>query len=476
MLTFQELQRRIGDDFFYQRHFGDDGNVVAEKQRLVREVTDTFGRAFAPGADALVAACFVPGRVEVLGKHTDYAGGRSLLAAVDRGFFCVSRQNGTRQVRLVEADDRFAPCEFELSADLKPVIGHWGNYPMTMVKRLAANFGLDAAEVAAGVDVAFGCDLPVAGGLSGSSALMIMTFFALALPNRLQEDSVFQLNIKSASDLAMFLACVENGQTFRDLSGRAGVGTFGGSEDHTQILNARRGQLSVFRFCPTRHETDVAFPGDLTLLIAHSGVKAEKTGAAMVRYNLVSKRARLAVDQYNDRFARRHRFLADIAAERSEGFDSCWPALAKAWATPEEELDLAGRFLQFYREDRELIPAAVDALQKRQDQRLGEVIDESHRLSATYLRNIIPEIDWLQRSARELGAVAASGFGAGFGGSAYAIVPKTLATEVLPAWRESYLRRYPQHQSACHFFPAAVSARAAEWFVDRAESSLGLAG
>ena len=325
MLTFQELQRRIGDDFFYQRHFGDDGNVVAEKQRLVREVTDTFGRAFAPGADALVAACFVPGRVEVLGKHTDYAGGRSLLAAVDRGFFCVSRQNGTRQVRLVEADDRFAPCEFELSADLKPVIGHWGNYPMTMVKRLAANFGLDAAEVAAGVDVAFGCDLPVAGGLSGSSALMIMTFFALALPNRLQEDSVFQLNIKSASDLAMFLACVENGQTFRDLSGRAGVGTFGGSEDHTQILNARRGQLSVFRFCPTRHETDVAFPGDLTLLIAHSGVKAEKTGAAMVRYNLVSKRARLAVDQYNDRFARRHRFLADIAAERSEGFDSCWP-------------------------------------------------------------------------------------------------------------------------------------------------------
>ncbi|MCS6863096.1 MAG: hypothetical protein NZT92_22550, partial [Abditibacteriales bacterium] len=193
MLTLSQLRKRIGEDGWYARQFGADAPVIEAKKSLARSVLETFTRSFSTSEHTEVVAYFVPGRVEVLGKHTDYAGGHSLLIAADRGFFCLSALNGTHRVRLVENDPSFPPCAFEISPNLEPPVGHWSNYPMTMVKRLAANFTPPAdragrdAPLLQGVNVAFGCDLPIASGMSGSSALMIMTFFALALPNRLME-------------------------------------------------------------------------------------------------------------------------------------------------------------------------------------------------------------------------------------------------------------------------------------------------
>ncbi|MCK4601139.1 MAG: hypothetical protein KAU28_01650, partial [Phycisphaerae bacterium] len=80
---------------------------------------------------ATVRAFFVPGRVEVLGKHTDYAGGRSLLAAAERGFCLVAapRNDGTGRLFDVCVNEG---ADFTIAADLIPAIGHWSNYPMTV--------------------------------------------------------------------------------------------------------------------------------------------------------------------------------------------------------------------------------------------------------------------------------------------------------------------------------------------------------
>lgn len=478
MLTLSKLKKRIGEDDWYARQFGADAPVMDAKKSLARSVLETFTRSFSTSERTEVAAYFVPGRVEVLGKHTDYAGGHSLLIAADRGFFCISALNGTPRVRMVENNPSFPPCEFEVSPHLDPPVGHWSNYPMTMVKRLAANFtnppegaGRDAPPLPIthplrGVDVAFGCDLPVASGMSGSSALMIMTFFALALPNRLMENDRFQRNVRGGVDLAMYLACAENGQTFHELEGGAGVGTFGGSEDHTQILNAKAGAFSVYQFCPTTHKADIVFPDDMAMVIAYSGVHAEKTGAAMEHYNLAARRARLVVERYNERYGAEHHLLRDII-EEGKSKDVTLAQVESATRGVSEggrDLDLLGRFLQFYREDREVIPDAVRALILRDDATLGEVIDRSHGLSREYLWNIVPEIDHLQQTARELGAIAASGFGAGFGGSAYALVRKSAEAEFAREWSASYRRRFPQRTNDCQFFTVAASAKAAEMF------------
>jgi galactokinase len=298
-----------------------------------------------------------------------------------------------------------------------------------------------------------------------------MTFFALAVPNGLMQSERFTAQIGSRLDLAMYLACAENGQTFRALAGRQGVGTFGGSEDHTQILNAQPGVLSLYQFCPTLLERECPFPSDLSLVVAYSGVEAAKTGSAMEQYNRAARRAQAAVQFHNQAFGTSFQLLRDLAdAFGADGARRLQDPGSELAASPRlAELDLPGRFRQFFEEDRRLIPAAVEALERRDYTRLGELIDESHALSRVHLRNIVPEIDALQATARQLGAVAASGFGAGFGGSAFAIVPKGTEELFNQAWQEAYSQRFPQRAAAAQFFQTAVSGRAAELFVHELE-------
>ena len=400
MLTLRTLRRRLEQDEYYAVPFGSDPKSRAAKKKLAASAVATFEAHFDTPAEREVAAYFVPGRVEVLGKHTDYAGGHSLLVAANRGFLCLGAANETGQIRMVEDDPTYGALEFAFDPALEPPVGHWSNYPMTMAQRLATNFGGTMAW--RGVDLAFACDLPVGGGMSGSSAFMIMTFFALAGPNRLFENELYRHNVHDAVDLAMYLACCENGQTFRELAGGAGVGTFGGSEDHTEILNGKAGLFSIFQFCPTVHKADVVFPPDLALAIAYSGVKAEKTREAMAQYNLVSRRARLVVEHYNRHYGTSHTLLRDLITEQSgEEGNALIRRVEAALEGPQEageDLGLPSRFRQFWAEDRHLIPDVARALIVDDLRLVGQLIDRSHHLSREMLWNIIPEIDKRLRS------------------------------------------------------------------------------
>jgi len=113
---------------------------------------------------------------------------------------------------------------------------------------------------------------------------------------------------------------------------------------------------------------------------------------------------------------------------------------------------LPARFRQFCSEDRHLIPDVARALIVGDLRLVGQLIDRSHHLSREMLWNIIPEIDFLQEQARDLGAVAASGFGAGFGGSGYALIPRHQADDFLPQWEAAYADRFPAPHAQAHFF------------------------
>jgi hypothetical protein len=90
------------------------------------------------GARAVVG--FVPGRVEVLGRHTDYAGGRSLVCAIERGFLFVAAPREDREVSMREVGRPFAPARFSLGGGAQPRRGDWTAYPVTMARRLARDF------------------------------------------------------------------------------------------------------------------------------------------------------------------------------------------------------------------------------------------------------------------------------------------------------------------------------------------------
>ena len=357
-------------------------------------------------------------------------------------------------VRLYEESAEFEPVEFPLVSSLAPRKGLWANYPMTMARRIARNFG--DGKALKGVDIAFSSSMPVGSGMSGSSALMMMTFTAIASLNRLQATQAFRQNLRDPLDLAVYLACAENGQGFRGLKGDSGVGTFGGSEDHAAILTARSGILSLFGFCPASLQEEIPWPRGWRMVVAFSGVRAEKTREALEKYNLVSRRARWAVARYNRSSGTRFATLRELADHGAERKGADW--LDELDRGPKGEPGLGDRVRQFMLEDRRYIPGALEALRTSDLPAFGKLLSASHRASRRFLWNIAPEIDALQRSAIRLGAAGASGFGAGFGGSILAVVPSSHAKAFTADWRAGYLRRFPSFAAESGFFATSPCA------------------
>lgn len=102
------------------------------------------------------------------------------------------------------------------------------------------------------------------------------------------------------------------------------------------------------------------------------------------------------------------------------------------------------RFEQFYDESEVLVSSAIRAFQTADEQSLGRIIDASHEATVAKLKNTIPETEWLPREARRLNAIAASAFGAGYGGSCYAVVREGEAEQFMERWKQSYDREFPE--------------------------------
>ena len=100
----------------------------------------------------------------------------------------------------------------------------------------------------------------------------------------------------------------------------------------------------------------------------------------------------------------------------------------------------------------DIIPQASDALARGDLGRFGALVDDSQAAAERWLANQIPETIALARIARSHGAIAASAFGAGFGGSVWALVRSEDASAFIDAWRRDYLGRFPAHADLAQFF------------------------
>ncbi|HUH13661.1 MAG TPA: hypothetical protein VMK65_11145, partial [Longimicrobiales bacterium] len=316
----------------------------------------------------------------------------------------------------------------------------WSVYPRAVVARLERAF--PAAR--AGADIAFASDLPPASGLSSSSALVTALLLALATLRGLPREPAFRERVGSMEALAELAAAVETGAAFRDLPGDAGVGVRGGSEDHTAILCARAGHVSQYAFAPVRREREVALPAGWSFLVASSGVTAEKTGAARDAYNRASDDARTLLRLWREAAGADAPHLAAALAADPD-------AVSRLRALPAARA-LLPRLEQFAEESGTLVPAAADALAAGDMDGVGRLARRSMELAERALGNQVPETLHLTRSALAAGAAAASAFGAGFGGSVWALAPERAAGEVLASWRGDYLRHFPERAAGATFF------------------------
>lgn len=403
---------------------------------------------------AVEHAFFVPGRIEVLGKHTDYAGGRSLLCCVERGFCVTISSRRDRTLRFLDAISG-ERCEFPFRTDVELPQRGLAAYTATVARRIIANF----PDSKKGADVLFASDLPRASGMSSSSALVVASFLALAAVNNLAGSEPYRRNIRSKEDLATYLGCVENGSTFRELTGDRGVGTFGGSEDHTAILCCEPNKISQFSFCPTRFERSLELPKGLTSAIGASGVVADKTGSALAKYNRLSLAVRSILEIWNRESGRNDSSLATALASSKNAEGELRKLLSSSQTN--SEFPLLHRFEQFVSESCSIIPKAADALAARDWTRFGDLVDVSERNAEQLLNNQIAETVFLTRTARQQGALAASAFGAGFGGSVWALIEEERAAEFLEKWSRGFCNQFPTQQGSRFFVSRPASAASA---------------
>lgn len=346
----------------------------------------------------------VPGRVELVGKHVDYAGGRSLTCAIEASI----RARVTpleEPVLLVRNTARRDGLAVALSPTATGHGPSWSTYAVAVARRFARDF----PNARTGVQIELTSDLPASAGLSSSAALVVAFATALVDANELDARDEWRAAVPDAVARAEYFAAMETGAPFGPFAGDAGVGVRGGAQDHVAIVCAEEGMVGQFRYLPARLERRVPWPDECALVIGVSGVHATKTGNARAAYNR----------------------LADAMHQLPTG------AIVDV-TNPGLEVRLA----QFRQETDVIVPGVADAMRDRDFAALGTLVDRSQSLAEQVLGNQVPETVFLARSARDNGAIAASAFGAGFGGSVWAMVPRTDARTFAGLWRAAYERAF----------------------------------
>lgn len=366
-----------------------------------------------------------PGRVNLLGEHTDYNGLPVLPMAIDRSVLVAVAPRPDAIVRLFNTAPRFAARRYSLAGSIPPdPPGDWANYSKAAAQGLVRAYG---ARIRRGADLLVEGTIPSGAGLSSSSALVVAN--ALALLSANQVDIPYP-------DLAELLPAAERY-----------VGTLSGGMDQAVSLLAQPGHALRIDFFPLRVRP-VPLPPGHSVVVCHSLVEAEKSGAARDAYNLRVIECRLACHVLTHTLGARAghglRTLGDLATLAPGRPLIDWlPRLSAV--LPERRLSLAEiaaavgttsealrirceiqpglgdafspvRRTRHVLSEADRVERAEDALAHGDAATFGELMDASHASCRDDYEISCPALEDLVGCAREAGALGARLTGAGFGG------------------------------------------------------------
>ena len=355
---------------------------------------------------------WAPGRVNLIGEHTDTTDGLVLPAAIDRGVTLEVVLGGDT----IELESEGATEPVRLPADgSEPPTTGWGRYVAAVAHELAA-----AGRPPVGLRGRVRADLPQGAGLSSSAALEVAVALALS----------------AAGDLR--LEPMELAALCRRAEHRA-VGVPSGLMDQAASLLGRRGH-AVLLDCGTLDHRAVPIPEDIHLLVVDSGVRRE-----------------LAASGYRRRVDELREALPALGGRRPADVDPDeLPALTRG-------LDgVPARRLRHVVTENARVREAEVALRGAGAAALGVIFAEGHRSLREDFEVTIPELDTLVELAVASGAIAARMTGGGFGGSILALVEEGSGDAIGRAVLEQYARRHPGREGGALVCQASDGAREVE--------------
>ena len=136
-------------------------------------LTEKVKKAHEERFDNTPLMVYSPGRVNLIGEHTDYNNGFVLPAAIDRAIILAMSRNDTGKIRLLSVDMDSEYFELSVNPKYHKVETGWVNYILGVVEELqkAGYYTDDFGNLIGGFDCVFGGDIPIGAGLSSSAAL-----------------------------------------------------------------------------------------------------------------------------------------------------------------------------------------------------------------------------------------------------------------------------------------------------------------
>jgi galactokinase len=351
--------------------------VIPELERRLAELAARIGAPI-----DTVRFARAPGRVNLIGEHTDYQDGFCLPMAIDREVLIawVPRPDGRIHLQSLDFDDS---AEFDTSDSPATITPEWARPAAGMVATLGLAAGI-------GLEAAVSSTVPIGAGLSSSAAFEVAMGVAVCAANdaRVRGDDL-ALAAQRAEHLATGVPCGVMDQ----------MASVHGQDGHALLLDCR--SLAV---------TPVAIPDHLTVVVVHCGVARTLVGSeyAQRRSAVEAAAARIGVATLRD-------------------------------ASPESVAD--DPFARHVVSENRRTLMFVAALRRGRIAELGEHLVGSHRSLRDDFAVSTPALDALVDALMESGAIGARLTGAGFGGCVVALTPTADAAAIADAACERYRAR-----------------------------------
>ncbi len=350
--------------------------------------------------EAIVANA--PGRVNLIGEHTDYNGGYVLPFAIDRFTSVALRPRTDRHMHIYAAafDETF---EASLPFDSASPTGTWRDYPIGILLELKRQ-----ANLSFGFDAIITGNVPLGAGLSSSASLEV----ALAL-------SLSKLYGIELEDLELVKLCQHAENEF--------VGTQSGIMDQYASLLAHDRSAILLNTTSLEHRYIPLELGDMALLVVNSGVQRELASSG---YNDRRRECQEALRLLQEAMPeQKMRALSDLGLDDLPQLEHTMP----------ETLMMRARHVV---EENERVLEMVNALEHDDLRTAGKLLFASHASLRDLFQVSTKELDFLVDWGRAHGALGARLVGGGFGGATLHLVGQNQAADyaqkIAVAYRKTF--------------------------------------
>ncbi len=356
--------------------------------------TDSLKQQFRTHFGGDGTAYFAPGRINLIGEHTDYNGGFVFPGAVDCGISAVVRPNNSPMVNLYAADLERS-CRFDIADGQGPSDTNFRYVYGVVREMMAAGVNIE------GFNAVYGGDVPLGAGMSSSAALECCFAFAL--------NDLFDGDLDK-----MTLARIGQATEHKYVGVKCGImdqfASMHGREGSLMRLDCRSGEFQYFPWKPKEYR----------LVLINSCVKHELVGSP-----------------YNERRASCERVasLAGVDTLR----DCTWEQLESLKSRISAEDYRRARYV-LGEVDR--VMAVSNALEHDDYETVGQQMYMTHEGLSRDYEVSCPELDFLVDEARRLGVSGSRLMGGGFGGCTINLVRSSLCDKFLVEVQKSYKENF----------------------------------